>query len=75
MGLSERARGILIDSKTIFMTLDIEKYPMKQGLEASSFDMSVASNVLRATEFRKEIMERIRSLLKPGGQLTLLETT
>ncbi|KAF7928650.1 uncharacterized protein EAE98_005706 [Botrytis deweyae] len=75
MGLFERARGILIDSKTIFMTLDIEKYLMKQGLEGSSFDIVVASNVLHAVILHKETMKSVTSLLKPGGHLLLLETT
>ncbi|KAF5878447.1 putative polyketide synthase protein [Botrytis fragariae] len=74
-GFFERARGILDGSKTVFMTLDIEKDPMKQGFEASSFEMIVASNVLHATKFLKETMKRVRSLLKPGGHLLLLETT
>ncbi|KAF4637761.1 hypothetical protein G7Y89_g319 [Cudoniella acicularis] len=54
-------------------TLDIEKDPISQGFEASSYDLVIASNVVHATKSLSETLANIRKLLKPDGQLALLE--
>ncbi|KAF2752844.1 hypothetical protein EJ05DRAFT_234979 [Pseudovirgaria hyperparasitica] len=61
--------------KMIFKTLDIEQDPIYQGFDKSSFDIIVASNVLHATSSLITTMQRVRKLLKPGGQLILHEIT
>ena len=53
--------------------LDIEREPAAQGFEDGSFDFIVASNVLHATEDLEEVLCRVRSLLRAGGLLFLIE--
>ncbi len=47
--------------------------PLEQGFEAGSYDVVVASNVLHATKRMDVTMSRVRSLLRPGGSLILVE--
>ena len=49
-----------------FRKLDIETDPIQQGFAEGSYDIIVASSVLHAN---------MRKLLKPGGQLVLMENT
>ena len=55
--------------------LDLEGDPLEQGFEESSFDVVVAANVLHATANLGATLERVRTLLAPGGLLVLLEIT
>lgn len=55
--------------------LDIERTPMDQGFQAEHYDVVVASDVLHATANMQSTMENVRSLLKPGGKLLLIEET
>ena len=48
---------------------------MNQSLTPGSYDLIVASNVLHATKSLQGTVTNIRKLLKPGGQLFLLENT
>ena len=57
-----------------YKTLNIEKDPVAQGFEAE-YDMIVASQVLHATTTIAETLQHVRSLLKPGGKMVLLEIT
>jgi malonyl CoA-acyl carrier protein transacylase/ubiquinone/menaquinone biosynthesis C-methylase UbiE len=63
--------GNLVD----FGTLDIEVSPQMQSYRASSFDLIVAVNVLHKTWDIKRTFQNIRSLLKPGGKLLMIEMT
>ena len=58
-----------------YQTLDIEKSPASQGFETNTYDLVIASNVLHATADLDQTLEHVRSLLVPGGQLVLLEST
>jgi len=58
-----------------YRTLDIERAPLDQRLEESSYDVVVAANVLHATRRLDETIAHVRRLLRPGGLLILLETT
>ena len=58
-----------------YRKLDIEISPMDQDFEAESYDVVVASDVLHATARMRKTMAHVRSLLKPGGKLILIEET
>lgn len=58
-----------------FMVLDIEKEPTDQGLPKHAYDVVIASNVLHATANLTSTLTHVRSLLKPGGFLLLIELT
>ncbi|MGD0739971.1 MAG: SDR family NAD(P)-dependent oxidoreductase [Terracidiphilus sp.] len=54
---------------------DVTRSSAEQGLEAGSFDLIFATNVVHATPAVKPCVERLRDLLAPGGALVLLEIT
>ena len=56
-----------------FQTLDIERSPLEQGFEVGEFDIVIASNVLHATRNLPDTLKHVQMLLKPLGQLWLLE--
>ena len=58
-----------------FQTLNLEKDLKEQGFEENSFDFIVAANVVHATKSLNSSLNSLRSLLKPGGQLGLVEVT
>ncbi|PQE07581.1 polyketide synthase protein [Rutstroemia sp. NJR-2017a BBW] len=58
-----------------YKKLDIESDPVAQGFEEAKYDLIVASNVLHATKHIETSLKNARKLLKPGGQLMLLEIT
>ena len=76
-GFFESARSKLSQWSDIlhFKTLDVERDPILQGFEESSYDLVIASNVLHATESVSEALLNVRRLLKPGGRLALIEIT
>lgn len=55
--------------------LDIETDPQKQGYPLHSFDIIVAANVLHATQDLDVTIQKVSSLLSPGGYLLLMEAT
>lgn len=55
--------------------LDIGLSPKEQGYGAHTFDVVVAANVLHATGDLGKTVRHVRSVLKPGGLLLLLEVT
>ena len=57
------------------MTFDMEKSVTAQGYVEGHYDMIIASNVLHATKSLEETMMNTRRLLKPGGNVLLLEVT
>ncbi|KAL6364627.1 hypothetical protein LRP88_01747 [Fusarium phalaenopsidis] len=58
-----------------YRTLDIEQDTAPQGFTPHSYDIVIAANVLHATRSLEETLARVRTLLRPGGYLVLLETT
>ncbi|KPA36513.1 polyketide synthase, partial [Fusarium langsethiae] len=58
-----------------FRTLDIRRSPEEQGFKPNQYDLIIASNVLHATPSLHESMKNVRSLLKPGGHLIVMELT
>ena len=56
-----------------YRVLDIERSPIRQGFDAHSYDMLIASNVLHATRYLKETLENCLELLAPSGILVALE--
>lgn len=59
----------------IYQKLDITRKPEEQGFKPHSYDMIIASSVLHATPKLEETMTNVRSLLRPGGHVVLLEAT
>ncbi|KAI1421079.1 hypothetical protein F5Y12DRAFT_790457 [Xylaria sp. FL1777] len=58
-----------------FDRLDIEQDPAMQGFKLGSYDIVVACEVLHATKNMKQTMAYVRSLMKPGAKLLLMEWT
>ncbi|MCW5698055.1 MAG: SDR family NAD(P)-dependent oxidoreductase [Bauldia sp.] len=58
-----------------FALYDAEREVEANGLEAGSFDIVLAANVLHATADLATTMSRVRRLLRPGGTLVLSEAT
>ncbi|KAJ5357156.1 Acyl transferase/acyl hydrolase/lysophospholipase [Penicillium brevicompactum] len=56
-----------------FQAFNIEHNPVEQGLEAGTYDLIVAGNVIHATKDLHDALKNLRSLLKPGGQLIMQE--
>ncbi|KAI4621629.1 Type I Iterative PKS [Alternaria sp. BMP 0032] len=61
------------EDKMNYSKLDIEQDPIEQGFVAHSYDLVVASHVLHATPSLERTLSNVRKLLRPGGQLVLLE--
>lgn len=55
--------------------LDIEKSLTEQGYSPHSFDIVIAINVLHVTQNLGKTLDRVRSLLAPGGFLLIQEIT
>ncbi|RYO86086.1 hypothetical protein DL764_009059 [Monosporascus ibericus] len=58
-----------------FKALDLEQSPAEQGFTAGHYDLVVASNSLHTTADLEETLRQIRTLVRPGGYLALLEPT
>lgn len=63
------------ESQINFKTLDISRDPLAQGYAANSFDVVVAAMELHAVPRMDAALANVRSLLKPGGRLVLMELT
>ncbi|KAK8137622.1 Compactin diketide synthase [Apiospora sp. TS-2023a] len=76
-GFFENARTKLSRwSKYItFKKLDIGEEPLAQGFATEDYDLVIASNVLHATPNIEKTIGHTRALLRPGGNLALLELT
>ena len=88
---AERTRYVLTDVSPAFLSLareefgatpfveyrplDLEEDPREQGFEEGSFDVVLAANVVHATTDLAATLERVKTLLAPGGLLVLLEIT
>ncbi|KAG5806456.1 hypothetical protein H9Q71_008972 [Fusarium xylarioides] len=60
--------------RMIFKTFDMNMSPGSQGFTEGTYDLILASNVLHATSELEQMMKHVRSFLKPGGFLIILET-
>lgn len=56
-----------------FEVFNLEEEPAAHGLEAGSYDLIFAGNVIHATSDLTATLRRLRSLLRPGGQLIMQE--
>ncbi|KAF7113795.1 hypothetical protein CNMCM5793_004850 [Aspergillus hiratsukae] len=56
-----------------YLPLDITKDPLTQDFEAGSYDLVIASNLLKSTPKIVESLGHIQKLLAPGGRLLLHE--
>lgn len=76
-GFFSKAAETFSDSsdKMEFKVLDIENDVAGQGFERGEYDIVIAANVLHATRCLQETMCNVRSLLKPGGYLVMMEIT
>lgn len=59
--------------KMDFRPLDIRRHPGEQEFKPNLYDLVIASNVLHATPKLEETLANVRSLLKPGGRLIVIE--
>ena len=62
-------------SRFIYKTLDIDSDFQAQGFSEATYDIIVASNVFHASVALNKSLKTVRSLLKPGGWLVVLEKT
>lgn len=58
----------------VYTTFDANQAPQNQGI-TNKYDVVIAANAIHVTPNVVDTLTNIRSLLKPGGKLVLLETT
>ncbi len=58
-----------------YQVLDLDQDPTTQGFTPGSFDLIIASQVIHATRHLSQTLERVRTLLAPGGFLMMWEGT
>ncbi|KAL4971435.1 hypothetical protein BDW66DRAFT_165239 [Aspergillus desertorum] len=58
-----------------FAELDIEQDPSGQGFNPGTYDLVVAIDTLHETKNLRDAITHVRSMLKSGGSLLLVETT
>ncbi|KXJ95007.1 hypothetical protein Micbo1qcDRAFT_143263 [Microdochium bolleyi] len=72
----DRARVLHGHHKNVvFKKLDIDKDPAEQGFPDASVDIVIASKILHKLKSLPDALRRCRQMLRPGGQLILLEPT
>lgn len=54
--------------------LDLLKSIGEQDISGGSFDVIIISDLLMPTQDPRAILEKLRSILKPGGKLCLVQT-
>ncbi|KAH6653120.1 hypothetical protein BKA67DRAFT_637287 [Truncatella angustata] len=73
-GFLSSARDSMTDFQDFnYAVLDVEVDPVKQGFEPV-YDLIIASQVLHATISMANTLANVRKMLKPGGQLLLVES-
>ncbi len=70
-----RAQFQEFEPRMNFRALDLQRPPAEQGFGQGTYDVVIAGSVLHATEDLTATMAHVRSLLKPGGHLILIEVT
>ncbi|KAI9646805.1 hypothetical protein NHQ30_004804 [Ciborinia camelliae] len=58
-----------------FMCLDFNRDPITQGLQPASYDVILAAEALRRARDISAVLQNLRRVLTPGGQLVLHEIT
>ncbi|RDL39057.1 uncharacterized protein BP5553_03397 [Venustampulla echinocandica] len=58
-----------------YSVLNIGEDPLDQGFDEEGYDIIIAANVLHATKNLGETLANTRKLLKPNGQLIMMEMT
>lgn len=58
-----------------YRRLDIANDPVEQGFEPGSYDLVIAAEVLHATAHMDSTMRNVRTLVKPGGKVVIIEPT
>jgi acyl transferase domain-containing protein/ubiquinone/menaquinone biosynthesis C-methylase UbiE/acyl carrier protein len=58
-----------------FAQFDLETAPEEQGFKPGSFDLVLASNAVHAVRNLPDTLAHLRSLLRPGGMLVMIEST
>ncbi|KAL0941432.1 beta-ketoacyl synthase domain-containing protein [Colletotrichum truncatum] len=73
----DKARELFVkyEDRMDFRTLDIRRNPEEQGFKPQQYALIIASNILHATPILHESMKNVRSLLKPGGHVVVMELT
>ncbi|KAK8068274.1 Compactin diketide synthase [Apiospora saccharicola] len=61
------------EGRITFRKLDITQDPAAQGFDMYDYDLVIAANVLHATPNLDVTLRHVRSLVKPGGKLALVE--
>ncbi|KAK3989943.1 putative polyketide synthase [Cladorrhinum sp. PSN332] len=56
-----------------YLVFDAARSPLTQGFEAGTYDLVIATNVIHALPFLDEALSNVRTLLRPGGYLLLVE--
>lgn len=76
-GFFERAKEKFVKWAGLinFRRLDIEHDPIEQAFEPGFYDLVIASEVLHATANMENTMRNVRTLLKTGGKLAIIEST
>ncbi|KAI0808888.1 hypothetical protein GGR55DRAFT_689814 [Xylaria sp. FL0064] len=74
-GFFEKAQDLFSSNrdKMLYKILDISRDISSQGYSEYSYDLVIASAVLHATPSLQNTLNNVRRLLKPGGQLVVLE--
>ncbi|OOF97571.1 hypothetical protein ASPCADRAFT_129251 [Aspergillus carbonarius ITEM 5010] len=70
-----RAEFAPYEDRMSFCVLDLEQDTATQGFEKHSYDIVIGSLVLHATKNLEQTLQRVRSLLRPGGYLIFYEIT
>ncbi|KAH6609746.1 putative polyketide synthase [Trichoderma cornu-damae] len=60
-------------NRMVFKTLDLEADIAQQGFEPGTYDLIIAGCVLHATPSLEATLRNVRTALRPGGRLLLLE--
>ncbi|KAL4883330.1 polyketide synthase [Aspergillus karnatakaensis] len=76
-GFFEKAKDKLSawDDRLGFKKFDVESDPASQSVECGKYDLVIACNVLHATVNMDRTMANVKKLLKPEGQLLIVEGT
>lgn len=70
----EKAQEYFSDESCMeFKKFDVEQDPIHQGLAAGSYDLIIGANVVHATRSLSTTLANVKTLLKPGGSLALIE--
>src|SRR5690606_34316456 len=58
-----------------FGLADMDRDPAEQGLSPGGYELIVSANAVHAVKDLRLALQRLRSLLAPGGRLLVLEST